>query len=239
MTKTLGIIGGLGPIATAYFMELIIRMTDAKCDQDHLDVLVYNRPKTPDRTKYILGLSDEDPTPVMIDTGRKLVEQGAECLAIPCITAHYFHERLEGAIGTPIIHLVREVALHLKENNIHKVGIMATDGTITTELFQTELKLQGMEAFIPCAENQKKVMHLIYDNVKASISPEMEFFNQVKEDLQGQGAEVIVLGCTELSLLKRDENIGPGFLDAMEVLSKKAIECCDAKIKEEFHCLIS
>lgn len=220
-------------------MELIIRMTKADCDQDHLDVLIYNRPKTPDRTRYILGLSNEDPTPVMIDTGRKLVEQGAECLAIPCITAHYFHERLEGAIGTPIIHLVKEVVCHLKENQIQKVGIMATDGTITTGLFQKELKLQGMEAFIPNKENQKKVMHLIYHNVKAGKQPEMDLFCQVEEDLRKQGAQVIVLGCTELSLIKRDEKIGKNFLDAMEVLSKTAIERCGASVKEEYCCLIS
>lgn len=220
-------------------MELIIRMTKADCDQDHLDVLIYNRPKTPDRTKYILGLSNEDPTPVMIDTGRKLVEQGAECLAIPCITAHYFHERLEGAIGTEIIHLVKEVVSHLKEHQIEKVGIMATDGTITTGLFQKELKLQGMEAYIPSAENQANVMHLIYQNVKAGKVPEMNLFFQIEEDLRKQGAQVIVLGCTELSLIKRDEKIGKDFLDAMEVLAKTAIERCGASVKEEYSCLIS
>ncbi len=220
-------------------MELIIRMTKADCDQDHLDVLIYNRPKTPDRTKYILGLSNEDPTPVMIDTGRKLVEQGAECLAIPCITAHYFHERLEGAIGTEIIHLVKEVVSHLKEHHIQKVGIMATDGTITTGLFQKELKLQGMEAFIPSTENQANVMHLIYQNVKAGKAPEMNLFFQIEEDLRKQGAQVIVLGCTELSLIKRDEKIGKDFLDAMEVLAKTAIERCGASVKEEYCCLIS
>ena len=220
-------------------MELIIRMTKADCDQDHLDVLIYNRPKTPDRTRYILGLSNEDPTPVMIDTGRKLVEQGAECLAIPCITAHYFHERLEGAIGTPIIHLVKEVVSHLKDHQIQKVGIMATDGTITTGLFQKELKLQGMEACVPSPANQSNVMHLIYQNVKAGKAPEMDLFFQIEEDLRKQGAQVIVLGCTELSLIKRDEKIGKDFLDAMEVLAKTAIERCGASVKEEYCCLIS
>ena len=94
-TKTLGVIGGLGPMATAYYMELVIQMTDASCDQEHLNMIISSRPGTPDRTRYILGLSDENPAPVMIDAGRWLVAEGAEILAIPCITAHYFQKQLE------------------------------------------------------------------------------------------------------------------------------------------------
>ena len=93
-TKTLGVIGGLGPMATAYYMELVIQMTDASCDQEHLNMIISSRPGTPDRTRYILGLSDENPAPVMIDAGRWLVAEGAEILAIPCITAHYFQKQL-------------------------------------------------------------------------------------------------------------------------------------------------
>ena len=80
---TLGVIGGLGPIATAYFMELIIKMTDAACDQDHLDMIIYNSPRIPDRTSYILGRSDENPVKPMIEIGRKLAQQGADCISIP------------------------------------------------------------------------------------------------------------------------------------------------------------
>ena len=89
---TLGIIGGLGPIATAYFMELIIQMTDAKRDQDHLSMIVYNAPEIPDRTSYILGVSSRNPVWDMIEIGRKLAGQKVACISIPCVTAHYFHE---------------------------------------------------------------------------------------------------------------------------------------------------
>ena len=150
-TKTLGVIGGLGPMATAYYMELVIQMTDASCDQEHLNMIISSRPGTPDRTRYILGLSDENPAPVMIDAGRWLVAEGAEILAIPCITAHYFQKQLEEEIHTPVIHLIKETVHHMRDYGVRKAGIMATDGTIQSGLFQEELRLHGMEAVLPPA----------------------------------------------------------------------------------------
>ena len=92
---SLGIIGGLGPMATAYFMELLINMTDAKCDQDHLEMIIYNCPSIPDRTAYILGKSNANPVVPIIKIGKKLKEQNVDCISIPCITAHYFHDEIE------------------------------------------------------------------------------------------------------------------------------------------------
>jgi len=130
-TKTLGVIGGLGPMATAYYMELVIQMTDASCDQEHLNMIISSRPGTPDRTRYILGLSDENPAPVMIDAGRWLVAEGAEILAIPCITAHYFQKQLEEEIHTPVIHLIKETVHHMRDYGVRKAGIGGKDlGTV-------------------------------------------------------------------------------------------------------------
>ena len=183
-------------------------------------MIISSRPGTPDRTRYILGLSDENPAPVMIDAGRWLVAEGAEILAIPCITAHYFQKQLEEEIHTPVIHLIKETVHHMRDYGVRKAGIMATDGTIQSGLFQEELRLHGMEAVLPSAEAQKKVMHLIYDNVKA-------------------GAEVIVLGCTELSIIKKMYPVGSGVLDAMEVLAREAVLRCGAPLKQEYNCLIT
>ena len=82
-------------MATAYFMQLIIKMTDANLDQDHLEMIIYNCPTIPDRTEFILGKSKASPLPRMIEVGKKLKEQNADYIAIPCITAHYFHKELE------------------------------------------------------------------------------------------------------------------------------------------------
>ncbi|MHB1452336.1 MAG: aspartate/glutamate racemase family protein [Saccharofermentanales bacterium] len=235
----LGVIGGLGPIATAYFLELVINMTDAACDQDHLDMIIYNTPSTPDRTAFILGKSTDSPLATMIETGRRLVEQGVDYIAIPCITAHYFHKELQDSIDKPIINIIRQTALHLKQNGVQTTGIAATDGTIAGRLFQKELDALGIRSLVPSAGMQRYVTELIYDNIKAGIPVDMDKFNYVSQELRRGGAEAIILGCTELSLIKRDYPIGPGYLDAMEVLAKDSVVSCQAPLKNRFQCLIS
>jgi len=238
-TKKLGVIGGLGPIATAYFYELIIKMTNAKFDQEHLEMLIYSQPSIPDRTEYILGRSKENPMLPMLLVGNSLVAQGVDYIAIPCITAHYFHNKLSEGINVPIIHIIKETALHLKEHGIRSVGIMATDGTIYSKLFQEELQLYGIKALTPSREGQDYVTDLIYHNVKANLPVEMNKFQAVSKELRDLGAEIIILGCTELSLIKRDFDIGAGYIDAMEVLAMRSIVLCEAKLKEEYRCLIT
>lgn len=237
--KVLGVIGGLGPIATAHFMELVIRMTDAQTDQEHLDMIVYSFPSIPDRTGYILDHTKPSPLPPMVAIGEKLAQQGADHIAIPCMTAHYFHEELSRGIPTPIINGIAETVSHLKENGITRVGIMATTGTIRTGLFRRELERQGLEPLIPSEPRQSDVMHLIYSNIKANRPAEMDRFHAVRRELQDMGAQAIILGCTELSLIKRDEDIGAGFIDAMEVLAQQSVIRCGGALKSEYNCLIT
>ena len=236
---TLGVIGGLGPIATAHFMELVIRMTEAHTDQEHLDMILYNRPSIPDRTGYILDPTKPNPLPEMIRVGNALARQGAKLIAIPCMTAHYFHRELTRYIEAPIVHAIHETAAHLKKHGISKVGIMATDGTIRSKLFQQELERHGMEAIIPGQQGQKCVMSVIYDDIKANRPADMEKFNYASSELREKGAQAIILGCTELSLVKRDYPIGAGYLDAMEVLAQVCVVRCGGKLKEEYQELIS
>lgn len=235
--KKLGVIGGLGPMATVYFLQLLTGMTEAETDQQHLELLVHSKPRIPDRTAYILGKSDQSPLPDMIDVGRGLAAQGAELLAVPCITAHYFQKQLEEAVGIPVINAVEETAAYLGRHKTTRAGIMATDGTIESRLFQEKLQEHGIEALIPKREDQKLVMHLIYDNVKAGKPVELPLFQRISEHLREAGADVILLGCTELSLIKRDFPLGPGYLDVMEVLARKAVLACGS-LKEEFRELL-
>ena len=237
--EILGVIGGLGPIATSYFMELIIQMTKADCDQQHIDMIVYNCPSIPDRTSYILGKSKDSPLPRMIEIGKALAKQGASAVAIPCITAHSFHDELTGEIPLPIINIVEETAEHLKQNGVTKVGIMATDGTVKSRLFQRYFESRGIEAVLPDKEQQQAVMELIYDNVKANCEVDIEKFHAVGSDLKAKGAEAVVLGCTELSLIKRDYPIGKGYIDAMEVLARASILRMGKALKEDYQCLIT
>ena len=237
--KILGVIGGLGPIATAHFMELVINMTDVQTDQEHLPMIVYNMPFVPDRTAYILDNTKENPLPKMLEIGQALHRQGASCVAIPCMTAHYFYGELESGIPVPLVNGVAQTVAHLKANGIKKVGIMATDGTVRSGIFHRELVAQGLEPIVPGEAAQADVMHLIFNNVKAGKSAEMNRFFTAAEDLRQQGAEAIILGCTELSLIKRDEEIGPGFIDAMEVLARESLRTCGKPVKQEYTCLIT
>ena len=231
--KILGVIGGLGPIATAHFMELVINMTDVQTDQEHLPMIVYNMPFVPDRTAYILDNTKENPLPTMLEIGQALHRQGASCVAIPCMTAHYFYGELESGIPVPLVNGVAQTVAHLKANGIKKVGIMATDGTVRSGIFHRELLAQGLEPIVPGEAAQADVMHLIFNNVKAGKPAEMNRFFTAAEDLRQQGAEAIILGCTELSLIKRDEAIGPGFIDAMEVLARESLRTCGKPVKQE------
>lgn len=229
----------MGPIATAYFYELVIQMTDARIDQEHIEMLIFSKPSIPDRTDYILGKSEENPVHDMIDIGNLLADMGADQIAIPCITAHYFHNKLAEGIGAPIIHIIRETAQYLKDKGITRAGIMATEGTIFSGLFQVEFNTFGIQAIVPSSERQKDITDLIYKNVKANLPVEINKFEATASELWEGGAEVIILGCTELSLIKRDYHIGPGFLDAMEVLAMRSILQCGAKLKDEYYSLIT
>lgn len=236
--KTLGVIGGLGPMATAYFLQLITQMTDAKTDQEHIEVLIHSKPGIPDRTKYILHQSTDNPLPDMVAVGKSLAAQGAEILAIPCITAHYFQKELETQIDIPVINTLTETADYLKAHNITQLGIMATDGTVESQIFQNVFDAYGIKTCIPSCDNQSKVMHLIYNNIKSGKEVEMSLFEDVSSELFEQGAQVILLGCTELSLIKNKTVLSHGYLDVMEVLARKAVLSC-GHLRDEYKNLIT
>jgi aspartate racemase len=236
--KKLGIIGGLGPMATAFFMQMVIEMTEAEVDQNHIEMLIHNCPSIPDRTSYILDNSKKNPAIPMSKIGQGLVLNGAEIIAIPCITANYFLQTLSKSVKAPIINTIFETTKYLKERGIKKIGLMATDGTVKSQIFQSELEKEEITFVIPEALEQRYVMDIIYNDVKATKPVDMNKFMDISKNLWNQGAEVIVLGCTELSIIRRDECIGAGYLDAMQVLAKCSVEQC-GNLKENYYELIT
>lgn len=224
--KVLGVIGGLGPMATAYFLQLVTQMSDAATDQEHIEVLIHSKPQIPDRTRFILGKSSESPLPEMLKIGAQLAGLGAQVLAIPCITAHFFQGRLEREIGVPVINAIEETAEYLRQEGIVRAGLLATDGTVQSRLFQDTFSSYGIEVITPDEEHQAKVMHLIYQNVKAGVRPETVLLEQVGRQLSDCGAQVLLLACTELSIIKRDFVLGAEYLDVLEVLARKAVMEC-------------
>lgn len=224
--KKLGIIGGLGPMATTYFLYLLTRMSLAESDQEHMEILLHSKPSIPDRTRYILGLSRDNPAPSMIEVGRELKAMGAGLLAIPCITAHYFHDELENGIGLKVLHAIRETAEYLKSAGVERAGILATDGTVKSGLFDRVFEQYGIAAVYPGENSQRTVMDLIYRQIKTGEKGNIDQFIRVGGELFEMGAEVCLLGCTELSLLKRDYVLPGGYLDVLEVLAKCAVREC-------------
>lgn len=230
--KTLGVIGGVGPLSTAYFMEVLINKTDAELDQEHINMIVLNHTEIPDRTAYILDHTKDSPVEMMMEDAKKLEDWGADVIVTPCNTAHYFYDELQGAVSVPFINMIEETAVYLKNCGVKKVGVLATNGTITTNLFQDALAKEGIEAICPSSQNQQYVMDIIYDNVKASKPVDLEKFRCVVNELKLHGCEKVILGCTELSILKRDYSLDNFYVDSLEVLVEQSILSCGKKVKK-------
>lgn len=229
--KTLGVIGGVGPLSTAYFMEVVINMTDAATDQEHIDMIVLNHTEIPDRTAYILDHTKPNPGLLMREDAKKLENWGADVIVTVCNTAHYFYHELSSAVQVPIIHMIEETAAELAGMGAGRVGILATAGTVCTELFQKALESQGIEPVLPSEQNQRFVMDIIYDNVKAGKPLDLEKFKSVVGEMRLNGCDRVILGCTELSVLKKEYSLNDYYVDSLEVLAARSIEACGKRVK--------
>ena len=146
MEGILGVLGGMGPQATNTFYQRIIDRTQADTDQEHLRVLIWSDAKIPDRTAGILGTPEQaEAVFAHLLADAKLLE-GAGCtvLAIPCNTSHYFADRLQAQLHVPIIHMIRETVKTIQAMGKQTVGILATDGTVQTGIYQNELTAAGL-----------------------------------------------------------------------------------------------
>lgn len=231
--KKLGVIGGMGPMATQLFYKYIIEMTDAKCDQDHIDMIILSHASMPDRTASIKNNQTDDVFNELLKDAKMLEENGVCAIAIPCNTSHYFWEKLQKEINTPIINMVRETVLSIKENNptIKKIGLLATDGTVFSKIYNKECERVGIECVTPDEEVQKVVMDIIYNQIKKGENGNIEDFEKVDIFLKKSGCEAAILACTELSCFKDNHELTDFYVDAMRVLSKRAITLCGRKLR--------
>lgn len=222
--KLLGVIGGLGPMSSAYFYELITQHTKASCDQDHIDIILSSRATTPDRTDFILGRSANSPLPYMVEDARSLETYGASAIVIPCNTAHYFIDEVRKSVNVPVPSIIEETALHLKENGTKKACILATEGTIASRSYQEVLEKHGIEWEVPDDKGKAILMDIIYGDVKRGTIPSPEKLYAAVDPLFARGCDCAILGCTELSLLKKSLGGDSRFVDSLEVLAKVSIE---------------
>lgn len=220
---TLGILGGLGPMSGILFCEMLTEHTKADCDQDHLNFLLSSRADTPDRTAFILGQSEDNPTSVMIDEVKKLVSAGADMIAIPCNTAHYFYESIADASDVPVINIIHKTVDFCRFCEYTKVGVISTGGTAASGAYKDVIESAGIEYDTCTPEEQQIITDIIYNEIKRGKRPNVEKFMSVANAMRERGAQAIVLGCTELSILKRNYELGDGFVDSLEVLAATAI----------------
>ena len=223
--KVIGILGGMGPAATADLFTKIINNTEAGCDQDHLHVIIDSNTNIPDRTEALIH-GGADPTEPMTQSARRLAEAGAELIVMPCNTAHYFYDELEQAVEIPVVNIVEETIRYAKARvqDLSCVGIMATTGTIVTGTYQKYAERAGLSFAVPDEDEQDLLMQIIYDGVKAGKPVPRADFDRVANHLRAKGAQCLILGCTELSVLKRDLPINdPDVLDSIDVLASETV----------------
>lgn len=224
--QKLGILGGMGPQATQVFYQFVLDRTDAARDQDHLPTLILSDTKMPDRTAAILSGDSEGLYSRLLADARMLEGCGCTVIAIPCNTSHYFVDRLQGDIGVPIVHMIRETAAALASMGKHRPAILATDGTIRSGLYQKECAALGLEAVAPDADTQTLVMSIIYDEIKQGEQGSREKFAQIDRAVRKAGCDCAILACTELSVFATYHSLPPFYVDAMDVLAEQAVTRC-------------
>ncbi len=226
--KTLGILGGMGPEATVYFMRKIIELTPAERDQDHIRMIVVNDPKTPDRTAAILE-GGENPVPVLIRNARLLEDAGADLIAVPCNSFFFFYEEVQRAISIPIIHMIEETAKVLDKAGIRRVGIVATKGTLKTRLYHNALGRRGIELIEPT--DIEGIMRAIYEIKAGKKERARKKVLEALQELERKGAERVIAGCTEIPLVVSKEEYP--IVDPMEIVAKiiiREIKGADLKL---------
>ncbi len=234
MKKIIGIIGGMGPAATADLYHRIIEATDAKTDAEHLHVIMDGNVNIPDRTAAILR-GGEDPTAELVKSASRLEQAGAELLIMACNTSHYFYDRITSQVSAPFLHMPREAAKEAKRRGLRTVALLATDGTCEAGVYQQAFADEAPEIRLirPDGEGQRLVMALIYDNVKAGrYDMPKEKLENLLVQLKDCGAEAFILGCTELPLAFRHYGLTAETIDSTEALARAAVIAAGGAIKK-------
>ncbi|MDR0916263.1 MAG: amino acid racemase [Oscillospiraceae bacterium] len=239
--KLLGVLGGVGTVATACFLTTLADMTRVDRDQDHLNYLCYNHAAIPDRTAYILDDTQPNPLPILIDDVRWLESFGVDAIVIPCNTAHYFFDAIQDAVTVPIINILEETVSYVlaRYTGARTVGILATSGTIGTNSYQLVCARHGLCASVPDAANQASLMAIIYEQVKAGLEPDVAELVRITDAMLAGGCDAVILGCTELSVVYRANKKafhGLHVVDSTEALAARTIELMGGTILEDTTC---
>ncbi|NVE00122.1 aspartate/glutamate racemase family protein [Massilia sp. BJB1822] len=230
----LGIVGGIGPAATVDFMSKIIRNTQARCDQEHLRLVVEHNPQIPDRTANLLD-GGADPTQALYEACKRLELNEATHIALPCNTAHAYIARIQPLLSVPIVNMLTETVAHIERHwpDHPQVGLLATSGTIASGVYHEAAAGHALDLIVPDASHQAYVMEAIYGEhgVKAGYVDGAckEVLLRALAHLAGRGAGIVILGCTELPLIlnqQADYRIGThmvALLDPTDLLARHCV----------------
>ncbi|SFH74958.1 aspartate/glutamate racemase family protein [Pisciglobus halotolerans] len=226
MKHFFGILGGMGSVATTNFLiELNKRYHPGK-DQDYFNYVLFNHAEVPDRTAYILDRSNPDPLPPLLESIEQLSKLEPAFIILPCNTAHYFMPSLKESTSIPIIDMIEETLICLKQQFGEKktIGLAGTEGTIKSRLYQTPLEEAGYTVTLPPENLQKKINELIYTQVKNEGSVSLPFYYDILRSFIDMGCDAVLLCCTEVSFANSqdDEKIYP-VIDTEKVLLEKTI----------------
>lgn len=221
--KTLGIIGGMGPLATADLFYKIITHTDAGCDSEHIHIVIDNNPNVPDRTKAVLSGSDA-PFPYILGMAKRLERMGADILLLPCNTSHVYYKRLCASVNVPIINMIEETAKVVASLGLSSVGLLATTGALRAGLYEDAFSEFGIKAILPSGRGQAEVMSVIYSGVKAGAQAyDTSALLEELKAMAERGAGSFILGCTELPVAFERYGVGFPSIDPALILAKAAI----------------
>ncbi len=199
----IGIIGGMGPMASVLLQKIMIDLTPAARDQDHLPVICFSNPQIPDRTISLAKNNGMTFVAAVRDTARVLVQAGATVLVLPCNTAHSRLEEIQQEISVPIVNMVSVTVFGIikKYPAVRTVGLLATDGTLHERVYERAASACNLSTIIPNKREQKQIMRIIYSIKARGVTPIcIRDLKRVINGLIKRGAEAIILGCTELSL---------------------------------------
>lgn len=233
-----GILGGMGPEATARFFELVIKNTEAARDQEHLRIIICNWPQIPDRTRAIL-FGGENPVPYMLEGLRILKKAGVELVAIPCMTAHYFLPELRKRTGLKLLNLVAETARWTVHNlpEVKAVGLLATEGTVATGIFQNAFSRMKINVIKPSPENQAKIMEAVYGKIgiKAGFTGAgpARLLREAARELIESGARAIIAGCTEIPLALKQNSLPVSLIDPLTIGARALVKRAGGRLRRE------
>lgn len=221
--KSVGIIGGMGPLATADLFKKIVLNTKAESDQEHIRVLIDNNTDIPDHTQAIIS-DGKSTVHQLVKSAISLCNMGAQLLVMPCNTAHFFHSEVQEFVDVPILNMIELTRDALLKKGIKKAGLLATEGTINSGIYQKIFETSKISLITPENDEQKVITDMIYKGVKAGNKDyDVKEAKEVFECLPARGAQVLILGCTELLVAVSMYNLEYPVCDPTSELAKGAI----------------